>query len=173
MANPQLENGYTRIANEILEILSQNDSPISTKESILMFVIRYTYGYSKKSNKLSVKFISDNTKIPYRTTAKCINELINKKLLIEVSPPDFSSSREIMFNKNYEEWVSKNDTVLHLAECPKKTDRVSKNDTDRVSKKDTLHIKEIYKEKYKKNNTRTREGVYGGGYSGVKNLAED
>lgn len=175
MANPQLKDGYTIIANPVLDALSQNDAPISTETSILFFVFRYSYGYHKKTVKMSVKFIADNTKIPYRAVAKSINELIEKKLLIEITPPDFSSPREIMFNKNYEEWVTKSGTVINLAQCQKKTGTVSKKDSGTVSKKDTPHInKEIYKEKYKKNNTtRAREGNYPNGYTGVKNLADD
>ena len=47
MANPQLEDGYTKIANEILEALAGiNLSPYEGRA--LFFLIRKTYGWKKK-----------------------------------------------------------------------------------------------------------------------------
>ena len=55
MANPQLENGYTRIANEILEAMAKVKlSP--TQYRVLFVVWRYTYGFSRKSADLSLTF---------------------------------------------------------------------------------------------------------------------
>ena len=46
MANPQLSNGYVRIANELLEAICQLD--VSGSEMrILLYIIRRTYGFNK------------------------------------------------------------------------------------------------------------------------------
>ena len=47
MSSPQLENGYTKIANEILESIIKARITASEKD-ILIFVIRKTYGYGKR-----------------------------------------------------------------------------------------------------------------------------
>ena len=53
MANPQIEDGYTKIANELLEAFSKhNFSAYETR--VLMAIIRKTYGWNKKSDFISV-----------------------------------------------------------------------------------------------------------------------
>jgi phage replication O-like protein O len=50
-----LDNGYTRIANEILEAMAKIKlSP--TQYRILFVVWRYTYGFQRKEHKLSLTF---------------------------------------------------------------------------------------------------------------------
>lgn len=149
MANPQLEDGYTRISNPILEALSRSGLS-GSERSILDVVFRYTYGFNKKHARLSADFISKKCEISHSAAIKNINRLLIKKVLIEVSPPDYSSPREIMFNKNYEEWGSKKDTGA-------KIEPVSKNEPLQYPKRNpysTLngtptYNKEKYKEKYK------------------------
>ena len=51
MANPQKENGYTTIANELLEaIYCSKFSP--TEFKMLLFIFRYTYGFNRKVARL-------------------------------------------------------------------------------------------------------------------------
>ena len=53
MANPQTENGFTKIANEILEALIRTS--LSGQElKIALLVIRKTYGFSKKVDFISL-----------------------------------------------------------------------------------------------------------------------
>jgi len=53
MANPQCENGYTKIANEILEALIRAD--LSGQElRITLLVLRKTYGFNKKYDFISL-----------------------------------------------------------------------------------------------------------------------
>ena len=56
MASPQKENGSTDIANELLEaIYSSNFN--APQLDIIYCLIRYTYGFHRKSHKLSINFI--------------------------------------------------------------------------------------------------------------------
>lgn len=51
MGTPQLENGYIRIANELLEAIMR--SGMNIREIRLVFVvIRHTYGYNRKAAKI-------------------------------------------------------------------------------------------------------------------------
>lgn len=103
MANVQLENGYTRIANELLEAVL-NTPFVATHLKIILTCWRYTYGFGRKETKLSISFISKATGISKRYISKGLSELINSNVLIVVKKPTYSSSRIIAFNKNYSEW---------------------------------------------------------------------
>jgi phage replication O-like protein O len=50
--DPQVEDGFTRFANELLEAICR--TRFTTNESqILLFLARMTYGYSRKSARIS------------------------------------------------------------------------------------------------------------------------
>lgn len=103
MKSPQKENGYTPIANEILEVISKCKLN-GTQFRILTVVWRYTYGFSRKEHELGVNFLVNATGISKRQIQKELNELMSSKILIEVRPASFNSTRIISFNKNYDEW---------------------------------------------------------------------
>lgn len=57
MANPQIENGYTAVANEILDNLYKF-SLNGTELKVISCIFRYTFGFHRKSHKLSASFIA-------------------------------------------------------------------------------------------------------------------
>ena len=110
MASPQIENGYTRISNELY------DKIISTKlngvqSGILHAVIRYTYGFGRTSAELSEKFLSEVTGFHKIAVAKDLKKLIDRKFITLISKPSFTSPQVLAINKNYDEWQS-NDLQL-------------------------------------------------------------
>ncbi len=106
MANVQLENGYTKIANEILEALAK--MPLNgTQWRILLVVFRYTYGFSRKEHGFSLSFLSAATGIHKQTIKRELDSLIAMNILTVVQDAGFSTSRVIKFNKNHETWESK------------------------------------------------------------------
>ena len=105
MLNPQKENGYTPIANEIMEAVARLQIN-ATQFRILMVVWRYTYGFSRKEHKLSESFMAQATGIHKKQVGRELSQLIKRNILIEVVPPSFSSTRVIAFNKHYENWQS-------------------------------------------------------------------
>ena len=148
MANPQKENGYTTIANELLEaIYCGKFSP--TEFKMLLFIFRYTYGFNRKSARLSNSFISGGTKIHEVAVSRAITSLIRDNVLIEQEKPCFNQPRLIGVNKNYESWQNR----LELTELL----RVNKNDlgvnktvkeglTELFTKKENIINKTIKKE---------------------------
>ena len=100
MASPQKENGYTVIANEIMEHLAMPG--INGSEYRLLFVIwRKTYGFNKKIDQISLTQFQNATFMNRAQVVKTIRDLVEKKILIKVGG-------EYQFNKNWEEWeVSK------------------------------------------------------------------
>ena len=53
MASPQTEDGFTRIANELLEALAQTRIPGRLRQ-VLDVIIRQTYGWNKKAAEISL-----------------------------------------------------------------------------------------------------------------------
>ncbi|MBP1950044.1 replication protein [Virgibacillus litoralis] len=103
MANVQLDNGFTRIANELLEVV-MNQKLNGTQFKIIMAVWRYTYGYSRKQHEMSLGFISEATGVHKQTVRNELEKLIERKIIKVIKESSFSSSRVISFNKNYIEW---------------------------------------------------------------------
>lgn len=105
MASPQIENGYTRISNELY------DKIISTKlngvqSGILHAVIRYTYGFGRTSAELSEKFLSEATGHHKKNISKELKKLTDNKIIEIISKSSFNSPRILAINKNYDEWES-------------------------------------------------------------------
>jgi phage replication O-like protein O len=106
--NPQKEDGYTPIANELLEAILKAD--FSKRQLlIIMTVARMTYGYSKKSDALSGWQIASMTNLDRSDVSKTINELVNLNVLIKHENGRESHGifvNEIAINKLYKSWVT-------------------------------------------------------------------
>lgn len=113
MANPQKENGYTPIANELLEQMLLFD--FSKRQlAVLLAIVRMTYGYSKKSDALSSWKIQEMTRIDRSHVSKTINELVEMNVIIRHEEGRISHGvfvHELSINKHYDEWL----TVANLA----------------------------------------------------------
>ncbi len=99
-ASPQLENGHTRIANELLEEIVRYPF-CATELKIILFIIRKTYGWGKKTNVLSYGVIAKGTKSDIRYIKRLMNRLVRDKILIKVN-----SKQQNLFglNKDYTSW---------------------------------------------------------------------
>jgi len=101
MADVQIENGYTMIANEIFEAMAKVKlSP--TQYRILFVVWRYTYGFKRHEHELSLSFISAATGCDKRQIQRELKSLEGKKIIIQKIKS--GSYRIISFNKNYDVW---------------------------------------------------------------------
>jgi len=103
VASPQLENGYTRIANEILESVIRTPFT-ATHLKIIMVCWRYLYGFNRKQAELSEGFISKEIGISRRHTSAELKALIDAKVLCVVRESTYTTPRILSFNKNYDEW---------------------------------------------------------------------
>jgi phage replication O-like protein O len=103
LVNPQKENGYTPIANEILEVLAK--TPLNgTQRRIIDVIWRYTYGFNRKAHELSENFISKAIDCDRRQVRRELNLLIDYKIISVKKEATFKSSREVEFNKYYDNW---------------------------------------------------------------------
>ncbi|MEK3947299.1 conserved phage C-terminal domain-containing protein [Paenibacillus sp. FSL H7-0703] len=106
MANPQLENGYARIANEIFDnIVKRYHKFNGTQYAIVLAVWRYTYGYGRKDHELAVSFIAEYLEGDLRGVKKELSYLIERKVLVVTEEAYGSKSRKLGFNKNYDQWL--------------------------------------------------------------------
>lgn len=111
MAKPQLENGHTRIANEILEHLMRMYLP-PNQWQVLLCIIRKTYGFNKKVDWIANFQIIEATGLIKSTVSRALKLLEQQKLISR------NNKRYIGFQKDWEKWqkVSSLANKLKLAE---------------------------------------------------------
>lgn len=105
MANPQIENGYTAVANEILDHLYKQ--PLNgTELKVIMCILRYTFGFQRKSHKLSATFIAKWGNCDPRTVKRALKKLQQDRVIIYINSEQRGVTAELMFNKDYEQWCT-------------------------------------------------------------------
>lgn len=102
MGNPQLEKGYTRIANELLEGLA-GASITMAERKILDVIIRMTYGYGKKEAVISMQVFIKYTFMSKSSISRTRKSL-EKKNIIGVRRKNNGSSLTYYIRKNYTKW---------------------------------------------------------------------
>lgn len=80
MANPQIENGYTRIANEIMDALAKIRIPGQARQ-VLDFILRKTYGWNKKTDMISLSQFVEGTGLSKVAVCKGINKLLGMNII--------------------------------------------------------------------------------------------
>jgi phage replication O-like protein O len=103
MASPQTENGFTKIANELYDVILRSNFKLREMK-IILIVIRYTYGFNRKEKELSVRFISKATGIGFQHIGDSIKNLVRKNILAVQVSDSHMQGRTIALNKNYETW---------------------------------------------------------------------
>ncbi len=103
MANPQLENGFTRISNEILDHLCHlhlNGEAWAT----ILFIIRKTYGFHKKHDKIPLSQIAVGTGLSIPNICRALRKLRQIGVIKR-------NGLGTGFNKNYDTWLLSKRTV--------------------------------------------------------------
>ena len=97
---PELENGYTRIANELLEAIIQHG--FNKRElTIMLAIIRKTYGYHKKTDDIATSQLSNATGITPNHVRETLKLLHATNVIVK---KDGLYGAEIGLNKSYQEW---------------------------------------------------------------------
>ncbi|EPV6087093.1 replication protein [Proteus mirabilis] len=130
------DDGYTRIANELLESLSCCNLTVRQLR-VMLAIIRKTYGFGKKVDRISDSQLADVSGLSRQNVNKAKKELISMNYII-------LEGNKIGVNKEVSAWKNQSrDSVSNL-----KTKKVSKLETNDVSdlethKRNTLKKKEI------------------------------
>ena len=103
MASPQLENGFTRVANEILTVTAATRFS-AAQLAIVMCVWRYTYSFNRKAHEMSESFLAGATGISIRHIKRELSVLLKSKVLICIRDPTIRCARVLAFNKDYSQW---------------------------------------------------------------------
>ena len=104
MANPQKENGYTPIANEILEAIVKA-CLLGSEYQVLFYIIRKTYGYHKKEDRISLTQFEKGTGLSRPTVVKTLKNLMARNMIVKIYLPD--ENKGYSFVKDYDSWVVK------------------------------------------------------------------
>lgn len=114
MASPQCEDGFTKIANEIVDKLAQIN--LSKYEwRVLWAVFRKTYGWKKILDFISITQLEEITGLDRRNVSRTKRSLLNKNMLI-------SKGNKLGFNKDYDSWnvsVQTTDDIVYRDTRPK------------------------------------------------------
>ena len=112
--NPQVENGYTRIANEILESLSK--LIMSGEEwRLLIALLRFTYGWNKTSDTISLSQFCAATGMKKQNVCRTLKKLLSKQI-IRIIKSDNKFASKYSFNKHFDEWVPLSKQIKPLSE---------------------------------------------------------
>lgn len=102
MANPQLEDGYIRIANEIWQALRKIRIPGEAMQ-ILMVILEETYGWNRKEAMIQNKTFVEKTGISKQHVNRAISKLTELNL-VKVAQKGYSIAPTYCFNKDYATW---------------------------------------------------------------------
>lgn len=80
MASPQIENGFTRIANEIMEALMRTNLS-AYQGRVLMAIVRLTYGWQKKEDSITNKRIVELTGLNKAHASRTVSELVARNMV--------------------------------------------------------------------------------------------
>jgi len=137
MSNPQKEDGYTPIANEIMEALAHIRISGEARQ-ILDVILRKTYGWSKCEDVISLSQFVEMTGINKPNVCRNLNKLLGMNI---ITKKDNEWNVTYGLQKDYKKWkpLSKKITLS------KKIISVIQKDNKSLSKK--IHTKAIKKTK--------------------------
>ncbi|MFF1023602.1 replication protein [Proteus mirabilis] len=148
-----LEDGYTRIANDLFEAVMCADLT-ARQLKVVMAIIRKTYGFGKKLDRITNTQIAEMTGIHHTHVCKAKNEMIAMHIVI-------SSGNKIGINKDFTEW---NFNISQVSETLAKSANKTLAKTANSHKPSQLNTKEtITKEKKESNTPLTPHEVKGEG----------
>lgn len=102
MASPQLEDGFIRIANELMEAIL--GFGFSHREVVVLFsIIRKTYGFGKKTDDISASQLSELCKVPRQHVTTTLNSLAQRNV---ISKSGGKFGTVIGIQKNHKKWIS-------------------------------------------------------------------
>ncbi len=111
--DPQVNDGYVRINNEILENLLSIHFYHEASTQFVLMAIRSTWGWNKKWDILEINQIRQYLDLDYNKMEECLIECENRNIILS---SDLGEGLKcLMFNKHYDTWVTDNiDTNLKI-----------------------------------------------------------
>lgn len=102
MSGPQCEDGYTRIANELLDALCRIRIPGESMQ-VFLVIVRKTYGYGKKEDQIALSQFMEATGIKKKPNiVRALKQLSELKVIVIKKGNAGNTTYRI--NKLYLEW---------------------------------------------------------------------
>jgi phage replication O-like protein O len=98
MANPQKEDGFVPLANEILEALARTRI-VSEARQVFDVILRLTWGWNRKQSRISYRQFANLTGLTPAHVYRAIQYLLRQRL-IEKTAAGYG------IQKDYEQWIS-------------------------------------------------------------------
>ncbi len=136
-----IDDGYTRFANELLEAIASADLTARQLKVMLAYV-RKTYGFNKKTDRIADEQIAQLTGLSRQNVNKAKKELISMNCL-------FMDGNKIGVNREVSAW--------QFSKCLQVSNFVSKLETKNVSKLETLNVSKL--ETHKRHSLMTKENI--------------
>jgi phage replication O-like protein O len=152
MTDPQLENGYVKIANELFDALCRIRIA-GEQRQCLDVIIRKTYGFNKKSDCIALSQFVNITGIRKQNVKRALIALESKNIITVINKDNDVAIR-YRINKNYASWeklskkstysikskpVLNNDHLRDSKKSPTKDnitkDNITKDNTPKKSRK--------------------------------------
>lgn len=140
MASPQKETGYTAISNELLETLAKIRIAGEARQ-MLDIIIRKTYGYNKKQDRISTSQFMELTNLPHYSIWKARKKLVTMNLITITKKGD-SQILIYSIQKDYSKWVL----------SPKRVTVTKKGELLSPKKQSTITNMATHKRQYTKDN---------------------
>ncbi len=136
-----IDDGYTRFANELLEAIASADLTARQLKVMLAYV-RKTYGFNKKTDRIADEQIAQLTGLSRQNVNKAKKELISMNCL-------FMDGNQIGVNSEVSAW--------QFSKCLQVSNFVSKLETKNVSNFETLNVSKL--ETHKRHSLKTKENI--------------
>lgn len=136
-----IDDGYTRFANELLEAIASADLTARQLKVMLAYV-RKTYGFNKKTDRIADEQIAQLTGLSRQNVNKAKKELISMNCL-------FMDGNKIGVNREVSAW--------QFSKCLQVSNFVSKLETKNVSKLETLNVSKL--KTHKRHSLKTKENI--------------
>jgi phage replication O-like protein O len=96
-------NPYTKFHNKIMEKLMSSKLN-GTQFSIVLTVVRYTYGFHRVDHQLSASFIAAATDHNRVHVNREVNKLIDMNILLKRKESTRNRGRYLSINENIDQW---------------------------------------------------------------------
>ncbi|MHA1703379.1 MAG: replication protein [Promethearchaeota archaeon] len=127
MASPQIEDGYCKISNELLDaICTMNLSAYESK--LFWFIVRRTYGFNKKNDRISYNQFQQSTGIRQQHIKRTLNKLLAKNIINQ-------NSFKYSIQKDYDKWISLPKQVVKASPSKTLPKQVVKQNTTQIGSK--------------------------------------
>lgn len=136
-----IDDGYTRFANELLEAIASADLTARQLKVMLAYV-RKTYGFNKKTDRIADEQIAQLTGLSRQNVNKAKKELISMNCL-------FMDGNQIGVSREVSAWL--------FSKCLQVSNFVSKLETKNVSKLETHNVSKL--ETHKRHSLKTKENI--------------